>query len=97
MIIPSVILVLCVLIFSLVGKKEISVKGIGTIEPLQGTTVIQTFIGGKLKENLLEEGKIVKPGMTILRFDNSQVQQKLNLAQKQNSLLTEQIRDIRLL
>lgn len=97
LIIPSVILVLCVLIFSLVGKKEIAVKGIGTIEPLQGTTVIQTFIGGKLKENLLDEGKIVKPGMTILRFDNSQVQQKLNLAQKQNSLLTEQIRDIRLL
>ncbi|GAB2025128.1 HlyD family secretion protein [Lactovum odontotermitis] len=83
------------LIFAFFAKKELTVKSAATIEPTKIIQRIQSTNSGKILENVLKEGKTVKDGQILLRYDiasdatqQADYQAQLEKAQDQKSQLT---------
>lgn len=89
-IIPATLAVLAFLFFSLVGKREIIIEGVGLIEPEQEVPVVQSSSANVIKKNNLKEGKLVHQGEVLLTYNTSSDQNKLKYYEQQKSDLQVQ-------
>lgn len=96
-IIPFIILLLVVVIFSFFGKKEITIQGAGTLEALGNNPVIQSTVNSPIEKNYLKEGKYVKKGDTLLIYNNVSIQDKGKLYNSQKEILDRQLAALNLL
>ncbi|MGQ5709771.1 HlyD family efflux transporter periplasmic adaptor subunit [Lactobacillus sp. PSON] len=96
-IIPVFILLVTIVLFSFIGKREIDIDGIGTIEPAEGIANVQASVNGKIIYSALKEGKMVKKNQILLRYSSKENKTKLGLYQSEKASLTEQISDLKLL
>lgn len=96
-IIPFIILLLAVVIFSFFGKKEITIQGAGTLEALGNNPVIQSTVNSPIEKNYLKEGKYVKKGDTLLVYNNVSIQDKGKLYNSQKEILDRQLAALNLL
>lgn len=56
-IMPITFLLIAVILFSLIGKREITINGTGDIEPQETVPVIQATLNSSIKNNYLLEGE----------------------------------------
>ncbi len=90
-IIPVVILLCGLIIFSFFGKREISIEGQGNLEPKQNVPIIQGSTNSTIKQNYLKEGQLVKKGQTLLIYKNSRNKSQKELLNNQIDNLNRQI------
>lgn len=96
-IIPTAILLLLVIMFGFFGKKEITIKGVGTLEAVGTNPVIQATVNSPIEKNYLEEGKYVKKGDTLLVYNNVNIRDKEKLYNYQRETLNQQLEALNLL
>lgn len=70
-VLPVILLVLVILLFSLFAKKEIVAERSGVIVPAQTLAVVQMPQSSKLIVNHLSEGKKVKKGQVLVKLESS--------------------------
>lgn len=90
-IIPVVILLCGLIIFSFFGKREISIEGQGNLEPKQNVPIIQGSTNSTIKQNYLKEGQLVKKGQTLLIYKNSRNKSQKESLNNQIDNLNRQI------
>lgn len=93
-IMPIVTLLICLIIFSFFGNREITIDGQGNLETKQNVPVIQGTTNSVLKKNYLTEGKLVKKGQTLLIYRNTRNKNQKNLLNSQIEILNRQINDL---
>ena len=93
-IIPIFVLFIGVVLFSFIGKREINVNGVGTIQPEKVIANVQTTVNGKITYSALREGRLVNKGQILLQYSNQSNKNKLSLYQDQRKFLKEQIADL---
>ena len=91
LILPTTCLVVAVLLFSFLGKKEVTIDGIGTTTTTQTVPTIQATANSAIKNNYLSEGKYVHQGQTLLVYNNVLNHNKLSLYETQAQKFTQQI------
>ena len=96
-IIPMALIVLAFFIFSFFGKREITIEGMGTIEPKQAVPVIQSSSANIIKQNYLHEGRLVKKHDVLLTYNSSTNEHKLNYYEQQKNDFRTQKRNLDLL
>ncbi|WEV40252.1 HlyD family efflux transporter periplasmic adaptor subunit [Lactobacillus sp. ESL0681] len=96
-IIPMALIIVVVLAFSFWGQKEITIAGMGTIEPKHAAAVVQSSSTNVIKRNLLHEGKLVKRGELLLVYNASADQHKQQYYKQQQSNLQQQQTSLNLL
>lgn len=96
-IVPIFTLFVGVILFSFIGKREISIDGIGTVEPAKSVANVQASINGRIVYSDLKEGRKVKKGQVLLRYSSKENKNKLNLYQLKRQTLKEQILGLTLL
>jgi len=69
-IVPITCLLVGVVLFSLIGKREIIINGTGDINPQKMAPVIQATVNSSIKRNYLVEGKLVHKGQKLLVYTN---------------------------
>lgn len=89
-IIPIALFILACVIFSFFGKREITVEGMGMIEPIQKVPVVQSSSTNSIKKNYLSEGKLVYRHELLLTYNASQDQDKLKYYEQQKADLKDQ-------
>lgn len=67
-IIPVGLVVLMIFIFSFFGEREITIDGMGSIEPIQNVSIIQSASNNFIKKNNLNEGKLVHKNDVLLIY-----------------------------
>lgn len=90
-ILPIVVVLICVVIFSLSAKREITVEGHGTIDTEKSVPVIQGTANSMIQNNYLKEGGFVKKGQKLLVYKNNNNKNQLELLHSQKDNLDEQI------
>lgn len=70
-ILPIFVLVLFLATFIIFAKKELTVTGVGTIQPVKIIAQIQSTSSSKIVENDLLEGKTVKENELLIKYENS--------------------------
>ncbi|WP_125568439.1 bacteriocin secretion accessory protein [Companilactobacillus insicii] len=88
---PVTILLLLVLLFSFVGKKEITIESVGVLGTKRDVPLIQSPSNSAIKKNYLVEGKNVKKGDLLVTYTNKSNQIKLNLLVDKKENLKNQI------
>lgn len=96
-IIPMALIVLAFFIFSFFGKREITIEGMGTIEPKQAVPVIQSSSANIIKQNYLHEGQLVKKNDVLLTYNSSTNEHKLEYYEQQKNDFKAQKRSLDLL
>lgn len=96
-IVPITLMLLGVVIFSLFGKREITINGTGTLEAVGITPIIQSTSNSSIKKSYLEEGKYVHKGEILLVYSNVVNNNKLKLYRKQKENLKKQLDSLNLL
>lgn len=69
-IMPISLLLVCVVLFSLICKREIIINGNGDIEPLETVPIIQATVNSAIKKSYLVEGMSVHKGQKLLEYTN---------------------------
>ena len=96
-IIPMALIVLAFFIFSFFGKREITIEGMGTIEPKQAVPVIQSSSANIIKQNYLHEGRLVEKHDVLLTYNSSTNKHKLDYYEQQKNDFKTQKRNLALL
>jgi len=90
-IIPITCLLVAVVLFSLIGKREITINGTGGIEPQETAPIIQATVNSSIKHNYLVEGKSVRKGQKLLVYTNVFNKNKLDEDQVSKKQIERQI------
>ncbi|WP_125588259.1 bacteriocin secretion accessory protein [Companilactobacillus jidongensis] len=90
-IVPVTILLLLVLLFSFVGRREITIESMGVLGTKSDVPLVQSPTNSAIKKNYLVEGKNVKKGDLLVTYMNKNNQIKLNLLDDQKETLKNQI------
>lgn len=96
-VVPTFIIFIAVILFSFVGKREITVDSVGVIEPYGPVTNVQASVNGKIVYSALKEGRKVKKGQTLLKYSSKSNKNRLNLYQIKETNLKDQIAGLNLL
>lgn len=67
---PITLIIIFVLIFSFFGKREITIEGIGTVEPKQEVSIVQSSSPNIIRKNNLSEGKQVHKHDLLLLYSS---------------------------
>lgn len=67
---PIFAIAISLLLFSFVGKKEITVKSVGEIEPSQVIAYVQSTSNQRIVGNYLSENKLVHRGDVLITYDD---------------------------
>jgi len=90
-IIPTVILLFCLLLFSLFGKRENVITGNGEIAAVGTVPDVQTTVNSEIKHDYLAEGKYVHKGQRLLTYSNVGNRSELGQAKAQGKQLKNQV------
>ncbi|WP_317335634.1 hypothetical protein [Streptococcus orisratti] len=83
LVIPMTLLVFFLLVFSLIGKKEITVTTLGSIRPTKVIAVVQSSSNNTVLTNNLSENKAVKKGELLIQYSDKLEDSQLNAIQTQ--------------
>ncbi len=97
-VIPVFIAMLALLVFSLIGTREVTIKTVGQIAPAATVTRIQSTSGERIITNNLEESRTVQAGDILLAYDNgtndtqlTSLRQQLDTVSRQQQALEQLI------
>lgn len=93
-IIPTFLLVLFVVLFSLFAKREIVVRATGQIVPDKSLAIIQSTSNSAVDTNYLSENKYVKKGETLVTFKNRQEMISKHLLDQQIDNATDRLQSL---
>lgn len=96
-IIPIFVLLVGIILFSFIGKREISIDGVGSIAPEKSVADVQASVNGKIVYSNLKEGRRVNKGQILLQYSNRSNKNKLKLYQLKEQNFKEKISDLILL
>lgn len=88
---PIFCIVISTLLFSFIGKKEITVKSIGEIEPAKIASYVQSTSNQRIVENNLTENKSVREGDVLLTYENEENSIQLDALQRQLDVTNRQL------
>lgn len=91
LIMPIVILLFLVCVFSFFCKREITIEGQGDLTTDKQIPILQASANSILKQNYLKEGKFVKKEQTLLVYKNTKNQNQKQLLTQQQDNLNRQI------
>lgn len=95
-IVPTFLLVIFVILFSLFAKREIVVRATGQIVPDKSLAVIQSTSNSAVDINHLSENKYVKKGETLVTFKNKQEMISQNLLDQQINNANDRLQSLEL-
>ncbi|RBP97954.1 hypothetical protein CRD60_05140 [Bifidobacterium aemilianum] len=96
-IIPIFCLVVAMLIFSVIGRREITVKSVGEIGPAKITALIQSTSGQSIIVNNLVENKAIHKGDLLLVYENAHNSIQLDDLQHQLDITNQRYEILQLL
>lgn len=96
-IIPVFLLVLALLVFSVFGKKELTIRTTGEVAPAKVIASIQSTSSNAIIENHLKENDVVKKNDTLLVYNSDQDKTQLNYLTSQLQKAQDQKKQIELL
>ncbi|WP_297952269.1 HlyD family efflux transporter periplasmic adaptor subunit [uncultured Lactobacillus sp.] len=96
-IVPIFLIFIGVILFSFVGKREITIDSVGIIEPHGSVANVQASVNGKIVYSALKEGRKVKKGQILLKYSSKSNKNRLNLYQIKKANLEDQISGLNLL
>lgn len=70
LVLPMTAFVLFLLLFSLIGKKEITVTSVGSLRPTKIIDVVQSTSNNTVLVNHLSENKTVKKGDLLIQYSD---------------------------
>ncbi len=83
LVIPMSLFVVFLILFSVIGKKEITVTSAGSIRPTKVIDVVQSTSNNTVLTNNLSENKIVKKGDLLIQYSDKLEDSQLNAIQTQ--------------
>lgn len=96
-IIPMVLLLFFSLLFSIVGKKEITVKGIGKVVPRRTVSKVQSISNNQILVNNLENNKKVKKNDVLIVYDTEPNKLRIKHLEEQLDEVRSQLESAQLL
>ena len=93
-IIPTTLLILLIVLFSLFGQKEITIQSAVQIDSGKAVPVVQSMSNNKILKNYLNEGDYVHKKDVLVTYQSSEASQQLELLKRQKRLIQEQLRDL---
>ncbi|BDR57737.1 bacteriocin secretion accessory protein [Xylocopilactobacillus apicola] len=93
-IIPTAILLFLVIMFSLIGQREITIKSVVQINSGKTVPVVQSMSNNKILKNYLNEGNYVHAKDVLVTYQSTDVNQQLDLLKSQSNLIQEQLKDL---
>lgn len=94
LIIPTALLVIFLLFFSLVAKKEITIQSVGEILPQSSMTKVQSTSNNMIIENHIVNNQFVKKGETLLTYSGTITDSELNKLSEQLTQIDKQIANL---
>lgn len=88
-IIPLFVMVVAIIIFSFIGKREITYTTVGEVEPAGNTTFVQSTSSQPIKVNNLRENKIVHKGDLLVAYANDENSIQINSLDKDLNILNQ--------
>ena len=89
-ILPIFLLVLLLGGFCFYGKREITIKTVGEIQPVKIISEIQSTTSNEIIETNLEENQLIHVGDVLVRYKDETTKEQLNYLQEQITENTHQ-------
>jgi competence factor transport accessory protein ComB len=96
-ILPIFLLVMLLIGFCFYGKREMTIKTIGEIQPVKIISEIQSTISNEIVEIHLEENQLIHVGEILVRYKDETTKEQLNYLQEQITENTNQKKQLELL
>ncbi|MBO0449180.1 bacteriocin secretion accessory protein [Enterococcus sp. MJM12] len=96
-ILPIFLLVLLLGSFCFYGKREMTIKTVGEIQPVKIISEIQSTTSNEIVETNLEENQLIHVGDILVRYKDETTKEQLNYLQEQLSENTHQKKQLELL
>ncbi|MEE0949793.1 MAG: bacteriocin secretion accessory protein, partial [Streptococcus equinus] len=83
LVLPMTIFLIFLILFSLMGRKEITVTSIGSLRPTKIIDVVQSTSNNTVIDNQLLENKVVKKGDLLVKYSDKMEDNQLKAIQTQ--------------
>jgi len=70
LVLPMTIFLIFLILFSLIGRKEITVTSVGSLRPTKIIDVVQSTSNNTVIDNQLLENKVVKKGNLLVKYSD---------------------------
>ena len=70
LVLPMTIFLIFLILFSLIGRKEITVTSVGSLRPKKIIDVVQSTSNNTVIDNQLLENKVVKKGNLLVKYSD---------------------------
>lgn len=83
LVLPMTIFLIFLILFSLIGRKEITVTSVGSLRPKKIIDVVQSTSNNTVIDNQLLENKVVKKGNLLVKYSDKMEDNQLKAIQTQ--------------
>lgn len=83
LVLPMTIFLIFLILFSLIGRKEITVTSVGSLRPTKIIDVVQSTSNNTVIDNQLLENKVVKKGNLLVKYSDKMEDNQLKAIQTQ--------------
>lgn len=83
LVLPMTIFLIFLILFSLIGRKEITVTSVGSLRPTKIIDVVQSTSNNTVIDNQLLENKVVKKGNLLVKYSDKMEDNQLKTIQTQ--------------
>lgn len=83
LVLPMTIFLIFLILFSLIGRKEITVTSVGSLRPTKIIDVVQSTSNNTVIDNQLLENKVVKKGDLLVKYSDKMEDNQLKAIQTQ--------------
>ncbi|SNU06140.1 bacteriocin secretion accessory protein [Streptococcus equinus] len=83
LVLPMTIFLIFLILFSLIGRKEITVTSVGSLRPTKIIDVVQSTSNNTVIDNQLLENKVVKKGDLLVKYSDKMENNQLKAIQTQ--------------